>query len=254
MYKNIYSKALLFALLLSFTTFSFAQNIKGDGIIKTETINFGGFKHIIAKGGFKLFLTKANKEEIKITAEQNIIELVQPIQKDSVLMLTMIAQLKKHKDISVHISYKELKTISLLLDVEATLMQVKGIEQIDIFVAERSTIVANIDAKKITLSANDNSTVQIMGKADKVKIDAHDDTILDAFGMEVNYADIVATGYSETKINCNKDLKLKVTGESSVYYTGTAKVSQRIFSSSGFIVKRKKPTVSAKTLKKTISN
>lgn len=235
-------KPTLLVALLFFTFGLYAQNIKGDGVVKTEVLDLKNFNHIVAKGEFKLFLNKANEDEVKITADQNIIPIFQCIQKGEQLLIIMEADIKKYKDLSVYISCKNIKQIDLQKNIEARINQNFDFEDLHIFVNEYSLLKANMKISNFILFASDNAFVELSGEAKNVEINAHDDAEVEAFAMGVDKAKIFTTGYSEVKINCKKDLQIKVSGQSSLYYTGNAKISERFFSSSGFVIKRKTKT------------
>lgn len=232
-------KSTSLVLLFFFTVNLHSQNIKGDGVVKTEVLDLKNFKHIVAKGEFKLFLSKGNEDEVKITADQNIIPLFQCIQKSEQLLIIMEADIKKYKDLSLHISCKNIKQIDLQKNVETNINPNFKFENLHIFVSGYSLLKGNIKTSNFKLFASDNAFVELSGEAKDTEVNAHDDAEVDAFAMSIDKAKVITTGYSEVKINCNRDLQLKVSGQSSLYYTGNAKISERFFSSSGFVIKRK---------------
>lgn len=237
--KNIMplSKGILPFVLLLFTFSLQSQNLRGDGEIKTEILDLKGFNQVIAKGEFKLFLTKGNKDEVKITADQNIIPIFQCIQKGKQLLIVMEADIKKYKDLSVHITCKNIKQIDLQKNVEASIKF--DFENISIFISEYSLLKGNIKTSELKLSVSDNAFVELSGRAKNMLIGAYDDAEVDAFALNTDNVKVHTTGYSEVKINCTQDIQMKVSGQSSLYYTGNAKISERLFSSSGFVIKRK---------------
>lgn len=219
-----------------------AQGVKGNGILKTDIHEYTGFKHIILHGNFTAILGQSEKEGVRINADENIVTLFQTRMDKEILYITMRADIKKFEKLEVRISFKELISITLLDQVELKTEQVIHFEDIAIFSSDLSRIDCEIFATTLNLELQDNTFTKLKGYSQHLDVSIHDETELNAFGLQCEKCDITSTGFSEVMVNCIKSMKLKVTGESNVYYTGEPRITERIFSSAGFIVKRKAPT------------
>lgn len=234
-------KTLLSGLILAlfFSANTFGQAAKGSGKLKTETIELSGFKHLILNGTFKVILSQGNEEGVRVSTDDNLVNLFQTRMDKDVLYVTMLADVRKATELNVYISYRELKNITLLKNVSVSSDQVIHFDELKLFLSGGSAINSEIFATVLRVKQNDQSFCNIKGYAEKLFIDIHDETEFNCFSLKSELCQVEATGYSEVMINCEKTLKLKVTGESNVYYTGEPKITERIFSSNGFIVKRK---------------
>jgi len=234
-------KILLLGLFISvvFSASIFAQAAKGSGKVKIETLEFSGFKHLILNGTFNVILLQGDEEGIRISTDDNLVNLFQVRMDKEKLYITMLADVRKFEELNVYISYRELKSITLLKNVSISSNQVIHFDELKLFLSGGSTINSEIYATVLHIKQNDQSFCKISGYAEKLYIDIHDETEFNCFSLKSEFCQVEATGYSEVMINCEKSLKLKVTGESNVYYTGEPKITERIFSSNGFIVKRK---------------
>lgn len=234
-------KAILLGIIISifFSVNTFAQAAKGSGILKSEIIEFTGFKHLVLNGTFNVVLLQGNKEGVRISTDDNLVNLFQTRMDKEVLYITMLADVRKATELNVYISYRELKNITLLKNVSISNEQVIHFDELKLFLSGGSTMNSEIFATVLHVKQNDQSFCNIKGYAEKLFIDIHDETEFNCFNLKSELCQVEATGYSEVMLNCEKILKLKVTGESNVYYTGEPKITERIFSSNGFIVKRK---------------
>lgn len=218
---------------------SIAQIVKGSGKLKTETIEYNGFKHLMLQGNFNLTITQGDTEGIRISTDDNLIELFQTRIEGDVLHITMLADIRKFEELNVNLSVRELQSITLLNQVKIKSQQVLHFDDLSIFSSGQSQIDCEFYATRLILNLHDQCFTKLKGYAEVFSINAHDETELNAFALQSEKCQITSTGYSEVMVYCEKTLKLKVTGESNVYYIGEPKITERIFSSAGFIVKRR---------------
>lgn len=234
---------LLFLVLIINSTNIFSQISKGSGIVKEDVRDLKGFTEIIAQGKFRLFLVQGDTEEVKIVTDDNLNKYFQTRMDGEVLHINMNADIRKYKELNVYVSIKSLKKITLLNEVFLESTNVLQFDELTLLAGDMSRIEIEIFASKVDLGLTDGTYVYIKGYSERLNMEVHDETELNAFDLQSDYCNVKSSGLTEIMINVEKDLKLFVTGSSNVYYTGVPKISKRIFTSSGFIVKRKKETI-----------
>jgi len=229
-----------FLLIIFFYTETNAQVIKGTGKLGTDNRELSGFNEIIVQGTFNLILTQGEKEGIRIESDENVLELFQTRVDNKMLYITMVADVKKLAESNVYVSVKELVNITLLNEISLKSEGVIHFDELKIFSSGMCKLNLEIFASSLYLQLTDGSYGYLKGYAEKFTAEIHDETELNAFDMQTDYCNILSTGLTEVRIDVQKDLKIKVTGGSNLYYTGEPVISQRVFSSTGFIVKRQK--------------
>lgn len=230
---------LLLNLLLLFSFFGAkSQIIKGEGSLKTDVREISGFTEIIAQGRFDLILVEGEKEGVRIETNENLLELFQTRLEGEVLYISMTADIRKFDAMNVTVSIKALNKILLLGEVGLKTNNVIHFDNLEIFSGGMSKIEMELYASHLTLQLTDGTFAHFKGFSETLDAEIHDETELNAFEMEVEKADILSSGLTEVMINVKNDLKLMVSGSSNIYYKGEPTISQRIFSSTGFIVKR----------------
>lgn len=234
--KKYFTLILVSVFLYTATT---GQVVKGSGKLKTETFEFSGFKHLMLQGTFNLSITQGDTEGLRISTDDNLIELFQTRMEGDVLYITMLADIRKFEELSVSLSVRDLQSIILLNQVNIASEQVLHFDDITIFSSGSSQINCEFYTTKMVLNLHDQTFAELRGYSEILSINAHDEVELSAFKLQSEKCQVTSTGYSEVMIKAEKSLKLKVTGESNVYYIGEPKITERIFSSAGFIVKRK---------------
>ena len=227
-------------LLLFFSYTVNAQVIRGNGQVKTDIRELSGFSEIIAQGKFNLILTQGEKEGLRIETDENVIELFQTRLNGKTLYITMVADVRKTEALNIYISIKELNSIILLNDVSLKTENVIHFDKLSVFSGGMSQVEMELFATTLDLQMVDGTYAHLKGYAENFNAEIHDETELNAFDMQTDFCNVLSSGLTEVMVDAQKDLKLLVTGGSNLYYVGNPVISQRIFSSSGFIVKRKR--------------
>jgi hypothetical protein len=217
----------------------FSQSIKGNGKVKTENREIKGFNRLIAQGSFELYLVQGENEGVQIESDENLVELFQTRLDGKTLYITMSADLKKSVQTSVSVSFKELEQITLLEEVGLKSEKVLQFSSLNIMSTGLSKIEMELFASNCTLEVADGSFVFLKGYTEIFDVRAHDESELQAGELQSDYCKVKTSGLSEITVNAQKELAMMVTGQSNVYYSGEPTITQRVFSSNGFIVKRK---------------
>jgi hypothetical protein len=233
--KNISSLIILF---LFVSTVSFSQNIRGNGKVKKETREVSGFKKIILQGKFNVILTQGQKEGIDIETDENLLELFQTYVKDNVLYLTMTATIKKSEKLNIYISVKSINNLTLLDQISLKSDNIIHFDSLTILMGGMSQMNLQLYAEYFNLQLYDGCYANLIGYTKNFIVHVHDETELDAFKLHTDYCNILSSGLTDSKIYVDKTLNLFITGASNLYYMGNAKINKRVFSSTGFIVKR----------------
>lgn len=237
-------KKLVFVVCL-FLSFSISNNlysqiIRGNGKVRTDIRELTGYNEIIAQGQFTLILTQGDKEGVRIETDENLIELFQTRVDNKKLYVTMLADLRRSEGINVYVSIKALESIILLDAVKLKTETVIHFDELTINTAGMSELNLELFAASLNLELVDGTYAYLKGYTENFHVHVHDETELNAFDLQSDFCNVQSTGLTEVMIDAQKELKLMVTGGSNVYYTGNPTITERIFASTGFIVKRQR--------------
>jgi len=217
-----------------------SQVTKGIGSPKTDIRELTGFNEIIAQGAFELVLVQGDQEGLRIETDENLLELFQTRVEENRLYISINADIRKFSILKVTVSFKELKRIVLLNEVSLSTTNVIHFDEVEFFAGGISKINFEIYTAHLKVHLTDGSFAYFKGFAESFTVEMHDETELNAFDMQTDSCRILSSGLTEVMVSVQKDLKLFVSGASNVYYLGEPTISERLFSSNGFIVKRKR--------------
>lgn len=226
-------------LTLAFTTgIASAQNIKGNGKIKTEVRQVSGFNRVVVQGQVELFLSQETSENVKIESEENLVSLFKTSVSDSTLYV-FVPTIKKTLKLNVTVAFKDLKQVVLLNEVTLNSEKVANFDNIEFICGDASKLNFEFKARKCTLKVVDNGNASLRGYTEYLTVEASDETEVNAFDLQSDNCTIIGSGYAEISVNAKKKLGVTMSGSSNLYYMGEANIWQRNFTSSGLITKRK---------------
>ena len=106
MSKQIFNLLAIFTLAFALTPLTAnAQNIKGNGKVKTDVRQVNGFNRVVVQGLVELFLSQESTESVKIESEENLISLFKTSVSDSTLYV-FVPSVKKALKLNVTVAYK----------------------------------------------------------------------------------------------------------------------------------------------------
>jgi len=217
----------------------YAQTIKGNDKIKTDVRMLSGFNKLVVQGQAELYLTQESVENVKIEADENLLELFQTTVNNGILYVIVPNNIKKSRQLTISVAYRDLKQIVLMDDIELKSDRANSFDDIEIICGNSAKANFEFTAKNTRIKASDFSLVSLRGYTENLIIESHDDTELNSFDLQSDNCTVIGSGYSEISVNVKKSLSIIMSGNSNLYLLGEPAISQRIFRSSGLITKRK---------------
>ncbi|HSC55164.1 MAG TPA: head GIN domain-containing protein [Phnomibacter sp.] len=111
-------------------------------------------------------------------------------------------------------------------------------QAMEISLSGSSDFKGAVQVTSLKLSASGSSDIVISGTAVNLKVDVNGSSDLKGFELVTDYGDISASGASDVSITVNKELKVKASGASDVFYKGSGVIKEISASGSSDIKKR----------------
>ena len=113
-------KIITMLIILAFATSSFAggfsffkKGIKGSGDLQTETRDVDKFERIKLYGSFDLFVTVGQKQSVKVTFDDNLLDNVETEVQGKTLILDAHKSYSSRKNCKIEITVEELEYVKL---------------------------------------------------------------------------------------------------------------------------------------------
>ncbi|RVT77508.1 DUF2807 domain-containing protein [Flavobacterium sufflavum] len=271
--------SVLLLVLLS-TTIVLAQKkekISGSKTIINKQKNTKNFSAIEVEDNLIISLERGEYPEIKIEADDNLIDVIDIDVTDNVLHLSTSKKVIKSKSLKVKITYTELlNSITSKNDAVINVIQEILTNNLSIKSFDNSKIFMNANTKNFVLQADGNSKIELNLKSEKAKIELIKDAelkslitindlaldmyqktkakiegtantsiirlennaVLEAPKLEINSIELITEGQSKAIINSKKDILINASEKSEVELYGDAKIELNKFTEKAKLSKK----------------
>jgi len=218
MRKILSISTVILLLTISFTT-AFSQNdkdkdkvkIEGSGNVVTKDISVQSFDQLEASGVFNVSLIQADKESVKIEAEDNLQQLFEVKNEGSKLIVSMKkdSHFNSKKKMTVYISFKNLKSMDLKM--VGNLSSEGNLNFGDLSLDNKSvgSVELALNAQKIDIKNKSVGNLKLSGKAENAVIRSNSVGSIKAADLVVQTMDIDNDGVGSAEVNAAKELKVK---------------------------------------------
>jgi hypothetical protein len=167
-----YSYAIVFFLLA--TTLTFGQNkekLKGSKIVVEKPKEIGEFTALEIEDNLTVFLEKGPKNEIKIEADDNLLENISYDLKEKTLRIYTPKEASSFKKLILRIKYTDdLKTVVAKNASIVNALEAVQLDDITFTSLDFAKLYLNINSTKFTLIADDKTKAELNIKSEKAKI------------------------------------------------------------------------------------
>lgn len=233
---------LLFTVLLSIITcIGMAANGDSD---KTEIRKVSNFNGIKVATGIDLYITMGDVEEVKIVAEDDIIDNLITEVKDGTLRIYMKQSNNwfnwniGNQTRKAYVTVKELNTINASSgsDVQSE-NTLKG-ETLEVKASSGSDVTLDIYYKSFSLDTSSGSDAKISGKTKNFKAEASSGSDIKAQDLESSICRVSVSSGSDASVNVTDEMYAKASSGADVRYYGNPKVKDIDESSGGDVSQR----------------
>jgi Putative auto-transporter adhesin, head GIN domain len=182
--------------------------VRGSGIVKTESREVAGFSSISSKSIGKITIQQTGKESLTITADDNILPLLESRVADKVLYLTII------KDTNMNPT----KPIEFVVEV-------KSLESLNID-GVGSVEVKDIQGKQLSISLDGVGSMTIAGSVDVLELDLSGVGSFQGENFKTKQATVRNSGVGSAVVNVSEQLDATVSGVGSIEYIGSPQVRE----------------------------
>jgi hypothetical protein len=224
-------RALLLAAALSFLAApAFAETVRGNGVMKTETRPFSGFTGIGLGIPAKVEVKTGATEGMTIEADENILPLIQTRVKGGELEIrTVRSNLNlDSKSIRIVVNAKSIDQLDLGGSGSITADQLKG-SKIRMNIGGSGAIdVKRVDAEHLEIAIGGSGNVKFAGTAKSVEASIGGSGDIVAPNFAADEAEITVAGSGDATLGVRKKLDVTIAGAGSIAYYGDPKVSHTV--------------------------
>lgn len=185
-----------------------SNGVRGSGIVKTESRKVSGFSSISSKSVGKVTVQQTGKESLTITADDNILPLLESRVADNVLYLTIAkdTHMNPTKPIEFVVEVKSLESLNI-----------DGVGSIE---------VKDIQGKRLSVSLDGVGSMTIAGSVDVLDLSLSGVGSFHGEEFKTKQAKVRHSGVGSAVVNVSDQLDATVSGVGSVEYIGSPQVQK----------------------------
>lgn len=279
MKMNMKKISILLLVFLS-TTVILAQKkekISGSKSVTTKQKNIGNFSAIEVEDNFEVSLERGEFPEIKIEADDNLMDIIDIEVTDGTLHLSTSKRVIKSKALKIKVTYTSLlNTVTSKNDAVIKVIQEILTDNLSLNTFDNSKVLMNANTKNFVLQADGNSEVELNLKSEKTKIELSKDAELkslittndlaldmyqktkakiegtantaiirlennaelDASKLEIATIELTTEGDSKSSVNAKNDIIINANEKSETELYGDAKIEMNTFADKAKLSKK----------------
>lgn len=214
---------------------AWGETVKGSGRPATETRTPGSFEAVSVSGPFDVELRQTGKEAVTLTADDNVLPVVEAVVDTGVRGATLQLRIKRGVSVQVRTPIKvvvDLQRLSALSIAGAGDALVGALQTPALRVAIAGSGDVRMEGLKtgqLEAKVAGSGNVRATGQAAQAQFSISGSGEIDTRPLAVDDLSVSIAGSGDAKVTANKSLKVSIAGSGDVVWSGTAtEVTQRV--------------------------
>ncbi len=207
---------------------------RGNGNVVTEERSIGAFHEMELSGGFDVELVKSNKQVVKITTDDNLMDNVETYVRGETLHVKS-RNIGEASELVVVIHYRDLDNISTSGAIEIRSQETLEADKLSIEASGASEVYLDLDVEHVSFDLSGASEIELTGSAEEIIFDGSGACELRAYDLSAKKAEIQISGAGKANVNASKSLNASASGAGDIHYRGRPEQIQTNVSGAGSI-------------------
>lgn len=202
--------------------------VKGSGDAISKDITADEFTQLVLKSSADVMIKVGPEQSIKITADDNLIEMFSFNVDDKTLIVDHEGSYSTRIGTLVEITVPELEVIAIKGSGEIVVDDVKGEEFIALISGSGDIILRNVQVAKLELEIDGSGDIEADGSAHSLLAEVNGSGDIDLLKLEAKSAQVTISGSGDIEVNTSESLKAKVNGSGDIRYLGSPELSTKV--------------------------
>lgn len=207
-----------------------SRGIRGSGHVISKQFTETGFKNIDVGSVMKVYLKQGDKYEVKVEAEDNIMDLIE-VKKDGDKLefgFRNNTSLNPTKDIIIYITAPDFHELSASGAGGYVSQGTIKTSEISLDLSGATKVKLALDVTSVKVDASGASEIILSGNTNSLDVDGSGSTDISAFDLKSQMVNIGISGAGSAQVQAEKNLKVEISGAAHVVYKGNPTVTKDI--------------------------
>jgi hypothetical protein len=221
---------------INYITSTTAQKVIGSGEAVTKPINLDKpFDEIVVGNGISVAISPAYKN-LQITAENNLLPLVDVQILEGQLVVKLSASLETFKGIKIQVPAANISKITAKEGANIEFVNDEHTKSASILLQSGAAAACNIQLENFSTTVMGGASLSIQGNAQHSKIVVKGGSVMEGNNLKNGDVDITLLGSSLCSLNVNSHLDARVENESILNYSGNPVLGKQQTALNGKII------------------
>jgi len=205
------------------------ERIYGSGTVVSRQYDLSDFKDVEIKGKGDLFIEQDDDFGVKVVAEDNILDPLNPrVEGDKLIIGDKKLFFYNTKPIKIYVSMPDVDTIRVSGSGDIKSQEQIKTKELNIIVAGASDINMNLDVEKLGTKISGSADAYYKGKVIEHDIGISGSGDIEAFDLTSERTDITISGLGDVEVDASSGLNIQISGSGTVTYQGSPQITQSI--------------------------
>lgn len=205
----------------------------------TEIRNINGFTGVKTATAIDIFLTQGASFNVKVEADDNIMEYIVTRVKNGVLEVYLDrVNLTYHKKMAVHVTMNEIDYLAASSAGDIICVTPIKADYLKIKTSSAGDVKIDVKANSLDLSTSSSGDITISGSADYLEASTSSAGDIKGYDLVVREADLSASSAGDIKITVTERLKARASSAGDIFYGGDPAYVDARSSSAGDVRRR----------------
>lgn len=219
-------KTLLF--LIPFFTYASCNCVEGTGPVNTKDFNLEDIRGVHLTGNTDLKLTQGSPQSVSLTAQQNILDLVEITVNDGIAYISSKTCYQSSKDNYLAITIPRIEELSLKGAGDIMGQGRLMLSELDVELDGAGDVELEVDAAALNIEINGAGDVNLKGETKELEVDVNGAGDVMAKELKSEEAELSINGAGDIEAYATVSLNATINGAGSIRHKGNAKVNSNV--------------------------
>ncbi len=224
---------LLFCAFVTITS-CYYRSVRGNGNVQTQSRNIGQFSGVSLLGSMNIILQKGDKNEVELSAEENILPYVETYVENDRLIVKFRdnVNVTTHEDVVVKVTTPRIREIVLTGsgDIQSESKFVSD-DRVKIDQTGSGNVKLDLSAPAVEVSIKGSGDVDLQGETREAKFESMGSGNINAGALKSESTDAHILGSGDIHVFASIKLNANIMGSGNVTYKGGGAVTQHVMGS-----------------------
>jgi len=225
MYLLFQKQHYLFSLLTLFlASTAFAQGVRGNRNVVTETRYISSFSAIVITGSVDVYLSQDEEESITIEADENLLDIIATEVEGNTLRIYEKKNIRQAESRKVYVNFRELNSLIAKGATDVYGRSPIQAETLELGISGASDVTLEIYVDELICRIKGAADAYLSGEAEAMIARVSGSCDLEAGKLVTQICQVEASGASDAQVHAVESLDAKASGSSDIEYRGNPEI------------------------------